>query len=156
MKSSRLWNQCCLASTRKGFLQTPNVVNLNPQNFSKREKQILSGLFLAKFDSLGLNLLGFGSFTEAFNVIGFALAGKPASIKNYRDEFDPLFPDNPRSGWHKRPTRDYCLKVMREYEALDPQIFSALIRSFVDGNDPVSGADQDGGQTGANPPSRKG
>lgn len=37
---------------------------------------------------------------------------------------------------------------MREYEALDPQIFSALIRSFVDGNDPVSGADQDGGTDG--------
>jgi hypothetical protein len=36
-----------------------------------------------------LKELSFESFVEAFNVIGYALGSKPASIKNYRDEFDP-------------------------------------------------------------------
>src|SRR5439155_21734477 len=63
---------------------------LDPQKIATREKLILAGLYLSKYDSAGLKKLGFESFIEAFNVIGYALGGKPASIKNYRDEFDPL------------------------------------------------------------------
>ncbi|GDX08309.1 hypothetical protein LBMAG57_00800 [Verrucomicrobiota bacterium] len=103
---------------------------LDPQQIPKREKLILAGLFLSKFDKIGLRLLGLETFTEAFNVIGFALGGKPASIKNYRDEFDPLFP-NPRAGRHQRSTRAYCSKVLTEYQSLDLQTFSAFIKSFV-------------------------
>src|ERR1700674_292898 len=95
-----------------------------------RQKLILSGLYLSKFDSLGLRRLGFDNFVEAFNVIGYALGSKPASVKNYRDEFDPLFP-NKRMGWHKRATRDYCLKVFEQYQDLDLDAFSGLVRSFV-------------------------
>jgi hypothetical protein len=102
---------------------------LNPERIPAREKLILAGLYLSKYDSLGLKRLGFESFVEAFNVIGYALGSKPASIKNYRDEFDPLF-RNRRKGWHKRPTREYCLKVFEEYKQLDVESFTGLIRSF--------------------------
>lgn len=74
-------------------------------------------------------MLGFDTFTEAFNVIGIALGGKPSSIKNYRDEFDPLFP-NPRAGWHHRSPRPYCAAVLKEYGDLDIQTFCALIKWF--------------------------
>lgn len=87
------------------------------------------GLYLSKYDSLGLKELGFESFVEAFNVIGYALGSKPASIKNYRDEFDPLFP-NRRKGWHKRPIREYCLRVFEEYKGLGVESFTSLIQSF--------------------------
>ena len=103
---------------------------LIPQRIASREKLILAGLFLSKYDVAGLKTLGLESFVEAFNVIGYALGAKPASIKNYRDEFDPLFP-NARKGWHKRPTRAYCLKVFKEYKQLDLQTFADLIKSFV-------------------------
>jgi hypothetical protein len=99
------------------------------QRIPKSEKPILAGLYLSKFDSLGLKQLGFGSFTEAFNVLGYAVGSPPGSIKNYRDEFDPLF-SNPRKGWHKRPRRDNCLKVLEEYKNLDLELFSGLIKSF--------------------------
>ena len=102
---------------------------LEPQHVPAREKLILTGLYLSKYDSLGLKKLGFDSFVEAFNVIGYALGEKPASIKNYRDEFDPLFP-NKRKGWHKRATRQYCLKVFEEYKGLDLETFTALVKSF--------------------------
>lgn len=59
-----------------------------PAFLSVREKLILAGLYLSKYDKQGLDKLGFEGFTEAFNVIGFALASKPTSINNYRDEFD--------------------------------------------------------------------
>lgn len=58
------------------------------------------------------------------------MRSRPASIKNYRDEFDPLFP-NLRKGWHKRPIRDYCLKVFEEYKSLDLESFTSLVKSFV-------------------------
>jgi len=73
---------------------------LNPDQIANRTKLILTGLYLAEFDSVGLKRLGFRSFAEAFNVVGYALGSKAASIKNYRDEFDPLFP-NQRQGWHR-------------------------------------------------------
>jgi Domain of unknown function (DUF3883) len=103
---------------------------LNPDRIASRAKLILTGLYLAKYDSIGLRRLGFRSFVEAYNVIGYALGSQPASIKNYRDEFDPLFP-NKRKGWHKRPIRDYCLKVFEEYKSLDIELFTGLIKSFL-------------------------
>lgn len=105
-------------------------MELSSQRIATREKLILVGLYLSKYDSLGLKRLGFDTFLEAFNVIGYAMGSKPASIKNYRDEFDPLFP-NRRKGWHKRKTRGYCLKVFEEYKSLDFESFTGLVESFV-------------------------
>ena len=108
---------------------------LNASRIPMREQLILAGLYLSKYDSIALKELGFASFVEAFNVIGYAMRARPASIKNYRDEFDPLFP-NRRKGWHKRPVRNYCLKVFENYGDLDLESFTDLIKSFVryDGN----------------------
>src|SRR6266699_3324653 len=103
---------------------------LNAQRIAKRERLILAGLYLSKYDLLGLKKLGFKAFREAFNVIGYAMGSQPASIKNYRDEFDPLFP-NRRKGWHKRKTRDYCLKVFEEYKNLDLESFTGLVKSYL-------------------------
>ena len=102
---------------------------MNSSFLSARDKLILSGLYLSKFDTDGLKSLGFDNFVEAFNVIGYALGSRPASVKNYRDEFDPLFP-NKRKGWHKRPTREYCREKFEEYGQLALDEFTALVQSF--------------------------
>lgn len=96
-------------------------------SFSLREKSILAGLYFSKFDQNGLAVFGFGSFTEAFNVIGLALGVQPGSLKNYRDEFDPLFPNN-RKGWHKRPMRDYCKKIYDDFGSLSLAKFTGLLK----------------------------
>jgi hypothetical protein len=101
-----------------------------PKELSLREKLILAGLYLSKFDTEGLAKLGFENFVESFNAIGYALGAKPASVKNYRDEFDPIFPNN-RQGWHKRATRQYCLDVLKRYNDLDIERFAGLVQSFV-------------------------
>ena len=105
-------------------------MNLNPQQLTQRDKLVLAGLYLSKFDADGLRRLGFDSFVEAFNVLGYALGGRPARIKNYRDEFDPLFP-NARKGWHKRPRRDYCMRLFDGCAGLGLEEFGALIQTFV-------------------------
>lgn len=94
-----------------------------------RDKLILCGLFLAKFDTLGLKTLGFSSFIEAFNVLGYALEAKAMNIKNYRDEFDPYF-DNARKGWQGRAMREYCKVVFDEFKDLNLSDFADLISSF--------------------------
>jgi hypothetical protein len=102
---------------------------LNSQRITKAKKAILAGLYLSKYDSLGLRSLGFQSFSEAFNVLGYAVGAPPGSIKNYRDEFDPMF-ENARKGWHKRPRRDNCIEVYEEYKNLAPDLFTGLIKSL--------------------------
>lgn len=98
--------------------------------FSNRDKAILIGLYLSKFDEEGLSVLGFEGFVQAFNTLGYSIGVKPASIKNYRDEFDPYFP-NQRKGWHKRSLRDYCKKYLDNFSSLKLNAFSDLIKSFV-------------------------
>lgn len=95
-----------------------------------REKLIICALFLSKFDCLAYQKLGFSSFIEAFNVLGYALGGKPSSIKNYRDEFDPYF-DNERKGWHKRQMREYCSNIYEKYKDMEFIDFYELICSFI-------------------------
>ncbi len=95
-----------------------------------RDKSILTGLYLSKYDDKGLSELGFSTFQEAFNILGYSLHSKPSSIKNYRDEFDPLFP-NSRKGWYKRTTREYCKKIYDEFNTLNFDAFSDLIKSFL-------------------------
>lgn len=94
-----------------------------------RDKSIICGLFLSKFDAEGLTALGFETFKEAFNVLGLAINTKSASIKNYRDELDPLFP-NTRVGWHKRKLREHCQKIYEEYRKYDLEEMSSLVASI--------------------------
>jgi hypothetical protein len=100
------------------------------KKLSLREKSILAGLYLSKFDFEGLSYLGFDNFTEAFNVIGLAMGVQPASVKNYRDEFDPLFP-NERKGWHKRDVRKYCKDIYDTFHALNLVDFSTLLKDII-------------------------
>lgn len=95
-----------------------------------RDRQILCGLFLSKFNKDGLIYLGFQSFVEAFNAFGYSLNARPSSIKNYRDEIDPYFP-NQRKGWHKRPLRDHCQRILNGYENATINELGELIKSFL-------------------------
>jgi len=109
---------------------------LDPHEIPQGNKGVLTGLYLSKFDKAGLRKLGFGSFVEAFNAFGYTLGLKPASIKGYRDEFDPLFP-NKRRGWHQRPPHNYRLRIFDEYKDLDIETFAGLIRSFADDDENI-------------------
>jgi hypothetical protein len=99
-------------------------------NINHCDRQILCGLFLSKFDQQGLSYLGFDGFAEAFNALGYSLQARHASIKNYRDELDPYFP-NARKGWHKRPLREHCKRVLNDYKDDDLRQLGELIKSFL-------------------------
>ncbi|MFT5633142.1 MAG: hypothetical protein ACI9SQ_000855, partial [Rubritalea sp.] len=42
------------------------------KQFTPRDKAILCGLFLSKYDNKALNTLGFTTFKEAYNVLGIS------------------------------------------------------------------------------------
>ena len=96
---------------------------------SSRDKAILTGLYLAKFDEAGLARLGFGHFQTAYNVFGLALGVVPKSIQNYRDEFDPVFP-NPRVG-RLRPMRLHCQQILAQFGNLLLDEFVEVIRQLI-------------------------
>lgn len=100
------------------------------KEFSKRDRAILIGLYLSKYNEEALEELGFDGFVQAFNTLGYSIGSKPASIKNYRDEFDPYFP-NKRKGWHKRQIRDYCKEFSDDFGHLDFTDFTELIKNIV-------------------------
>ncbi len=105
------------------------------------KKLMLAGLFLSKFDRSGLSALGFKTKQEAYNSFAYLVNGKPSSVNNYMQEFDPFFP-NSRQGWHKREIRQTRKKIMDEYGGLDLDEFVELIRTQFSGKhdiDPVIG-----------------
>ena len=100
------------------------------QVISIRDKSILIGLYLSKYDTEALEMFEFKTTIQAFNTLGYAIGAKPSSIKNYRDEFDPYFP-NTRKGWHKRELRQYCKVFLDNFHDVSFEDFTELIKSFV-------------------------
>lgn len=106
------------------------MLSKNAQTLSVREQAILLGLYLSKFDYKGISALGFSSFSEVYNTFALAIGTKPSTIKNYRDELDPYFP-NARKGWYKRPLRDHCAKIFEEYKDADISALQNIVCTFV-------------------------
>lgn len=104
--------------------------NLN--SIDKRDKAVLMGLFLSRFDKKALESFGFIGFRQAYNVLGLSIGFIPKSIQNYRDEFDPYFP-NGRKGWRNRELRDYCKEYMDATADMSFDEFYNVIKYFLDG-----------------------
>jgi len=99
------------------------------------KKMMLAGMFLSKFGDAGLRTLGFRTWTEAYNSLAFAIGGKPSSVKLYRQEYDPYFP-NGRQGWHRREIRPTRLALKEEFGQLGLEEFAQLVKTqFAGGGD---------------------
>lgn len=105
---------------------------LDIENIGKRDKAVLIGLFLSRFDKQALDCFGFSGFQQAYNVMGLSIGFNPNSINNYRDEFDPYFPNN-RKGWRNRNLRDYCREYMEATVNMSFEEFRNVIRFFLEG-----------------------
>ena len=104
----------------------------NFASITTRDKAVLMGLFLSRFDKQALESLGFTGFRQAYNVLGLSIGFIPKSIQNYRDDFDPYFP-NERKGWRNRNLRDYCKEYMDATADMSFDEFYNVIKFFLDG-----------------------
>ena len=75
---------------------------------------------MSRLDRRFLEEKGLPSWNAAFKKIGSQINTKPASLKNLRDEFDPVH-DNTRRGWLNRPMRPNRQRVIAEFSELSDE-----------------------------------
>jgi 5-methylcytosine-specific restriction protein A len=83
---------------------------------------------MSRFDRQFLSRFKYSSWKSAFEATGKSLGVAPTSMKNLRDEFDPVH-DNSRQGWHKRPLRPNRQRVLGEFcDSTDESVFEIVQR----------------------------
>jgi len=100
-----------------------------PGELNAKEKAIVCGLYLSKFDREGLTRAGFQYFNEAIRAWGRLLNIAPGTIRNHRDYFDAHFP-NHRKGWRKVPLPPAQKKVYEQFKDHTIDELSAMITEW--------------------------
>ena len=99
-----------------------------------KKKALIIAFYLSKFDALAYKNLGFGTQSQTHEHIGNVLGIKPATIKNYRDEFDP-YEDNSRVGWYQKEARKSISKIKIDFDNLEEYSLQKIVKGFLSGND---------------------
>jgi len=89
-------------------------------------KEMLAGLFLSKFSERGYQRLGYSSFKDAYEGLSNLVGGNPLSVRNYRDEFDPVFP-NGRVGYCGRKMMPSRKEMLDQYGGMDLESMARLV-----------------------------
>ena len=92
------------------------------------KKLMLAGMYLSRYSEDGLRALGFSTWHEAYNSLALSIGGKPSSLKLYRQEFDPYFP-NGRRGWCKREIRQTRKEIFDEFVTIGFAEFTQLVKT---------------------------
>jgi hypothetical protein len=87
--------------------------------------------YLARFNNEALANLGYQTWNAAFDDISNRLDVKSHSVKNWRDEFDPLF--GHRAGWYQRPMTPSRVKVAQALEDLTEVQIRELVKDILSG-----------------------
>lgn len=91
---------------------------------------IVIGYAMSRLDTIYLQAQNCRTWTEAFEQAAAELGIRPASLKNLRDEFDPVH-NNRRKGWHKRPLRPNRQRVLDELKDLSDDAILELVARIV-------------------------
>lgn len=87
--------------------------------------------YLARFDKVALKNLGYKNWKSSFLDISNNLDVKEHSVRNWRDEFDPLF--GYRAGWYQRPMSPSRTNVALALEHLDEPEIRAIVEDILSG-----------------------
>lgn len=87
--------------------------------------------YLARFDKIALKKLGYKNWESSFLDISNKLDVKKHSVRNWRDEFDPLF--GYRAGWYQRPMSPSRTNVALALENLDEPEIRTIVEDILSG-----------------------
>lgn len=87
--------------------------------------------YLARFDKQALTNLGYKNWKSSFLDISSKLDVKKHSVRNWRDEFDPLF--GYRAGWYQRPMSPSRTNVALALENLEEPEIRAIVEDILSG-----------------------
>jgi len=88
--------------------------------------------YLSRFNETAYDNLGYGNMLETHERIGKILSVPANTVKNWRDEFDPLF--GHRAGWYQRPMNPSRVKVAESLEELDEISIRAIVKDILTGH----------------------
>lgn len=88
--------------------------------------------YLARFSKTAYANLGYGNMFKTHEEIGKLLSIPSNTIRNWRDEFDPLF--GHRAGWYQRPMTQSRLRVVEALEGLDEISIRAIVIDILKGD----------------------
>jgi hypothetical protein len=82
--------------------------------------------YLSKYNDSAYLALNLGNKTKTHEIIGKILSVNKNTVKNMRDEFDPLH-DNNRAGWYQRELRPSRKKIVELYQYLEEEELRDLV-----------------------------
>ena len=91
---------------------------------------MICGYYLSRFDQRAYESIGFGTQRATHEALGKSLDVSPASVKNWRDEFDPVH-ENPREGWSGRKMYPSRLRTLEALGDLTERELLALVLELV-------------------------
>jgi hypothetical protein len=86
--------------------------------------------YLSKFDEVAYANLGYKTKKEAHLDIGRKLNVNPNSVKNRRDEFDPIH-SNERVGWHQRDMSPSRKRIVETFQDLSERGLREIAMSIL-------------------------
>lgn len=87
---------------------------------------MICGYYLSRFDQHAYARLGHETQSATHKSLAQSLGVPSDSIKNWRDEFDPVH-DNPRQGWHKREMYTSRKRVIEAFADLsEREVFTIV------------------------------
>lgn len=95
---------------------------------------LIIGFYLSKYDRKGVSALGYSTFAEAFEDSSRCLKVKRNTIKNMRDEFDPVH-SNTRVGWYQRALRGSRVRVVELFDGLSFEAMTDFILDILKRSD---------------------
>ena len=96
--------------------------------------------YLSKYNQNAYDSLGLGNMTETHKAVGNILCVNENTVKNMRDEFDPLH-DNPRSGWYQRDLRPSRQHIVEQYQDLNEEELRDLVIEILENKDILEATD---------------
>lgn len=86
--------------------------------------------YLSRFNLEAYENLGYGSMLDTHRAIGNILDVNPHTVKNMRDEFDPLH--GHRKGWYQSPLGPSRVAVVRALENLDENTIRNIVLEILE------------------------
>lgn len=102
----------------------------NPRDSHLIEAEALIVAYaMSRLDSVFLTKFGFRSWRSAFTSTGATLDVAATSMKNLRDEFDPVHAH--RKGWHKRPLRPNRQRVLSQFSDISDEALVEVVAGLL-------------------------
>lgn len=106
---------------------------------TNRTLAMIVAYYLSRFDEEAVKNLGYSTQSEAFEDISRRLGVKRNTLKNWRDEFDPIHPF--RKGWYQRPMSPSRARVVEAFHDLDEQETRQIVLEIVNNKSFQNSAD---------------